>query len=503
MDIKRRSLLRTGALTLPLMGSAPFILSACGSADDVSNATGKSQVVLWNEVFIKAVRTGTLGPPQVARAMAIMNTAIFDSWALISNRAYPVHAGSIGSSEVYNSPIALDTAAAYASYRTLLNLFPAQKTLFDAEMSARSLDVNFVDESLANAAGIGNLTAKLVIEYRKTDGSNQMGDLAPGAYADYTGYAPVNTLTAMNDATRWQPLRFANGKAPAFLSPHWGNVKTFSIPDGSFLRPVINLPRAASAEYKADVDYVIGLTTNLSDEQKVIAEYWANGPASETPPGHWNEFAQWVSVKNGQDFASDAKMFFAISNAVMDAGIACWDCKRYYDSARPVSAVRALYAGQTVVGFRGAALGEGIGPMPGEKWHPYQTYNFTTPPFAEFTSGHSTFSAASAEVLKLLTGSDDFNYSVTVNAGDPTALMESNVPASPVTLRFSTFTQAAEQAGFSRLLGGIHFPSGNSYGLSSGKRVGQLVIERLNQLLSVPPDEGNKGQAGSPSRLVR
>jgi hypothetical protein len=502
MDFKRRFLLRSGAASLPLAGSLPLILSACGSGDDTPTATGKSQVVLWNEVFIKAVRVGTLGPPQVARAMAIMNTAIFDAWALTTKSVRTVHANA-SRAEFASNQGALNIATSFAAYRTLVNLYPAQKTSFDAEMVARGFDINDVASSLANPAGLGNLAAAAVIDFRKSDGSNQMGDMAVGAYADYTGYAPVNTLTSITDITRWQPLRFANGRAPGFLAPHWGKVKTFSIPDGSSLRPIINLPRAGSAEYKADVDYIIGLTANLNDEQKVIAEYWANGPASETPPGHWNKLAQILSVQRGQDFVADVKMFFALSNAVMDAGIVCWDCKRYYDSVRPVTAVRALYAGQTVVGFKGAAVGQGIGPMAGELWHPYQSYNFTTPPFAEFTSGHSTFSAASAEVLKALTGSDNFNYSVTIAAGDPTALTEVNVPKSPVTLNFNTFSFAAEQAGQSRLLGGIHFQSANSFGSSSGRRVGEATVNRLFELLGESKLPDNKGQGSVPNPLGR
>jgi hypothetical protein len=503
MDVKRRLLLRSGAFSLPLASSLPLLLSACGSGSDSANVVGKSEVVLWNEVFIKAVRAGTLGPPQVARAMAIMNTAIFDAWALSTKRVTAVHS-NVGRAEFFTSQADLNVATSFAAYRTLVNLYPAQKANFDAEMGARGLNVNDVAASLANPAGLGNLTAAAVIEFRKSDGANQLGDLAPGAYADYTGYAPVNTLSGMADITRWQPLRFANGRAPGFLAPHWGKVKTFSIPDGSALRPIVNLPRVGSAEFKADVDYILGLTANLNDEQKVIAEYWANGPSSETPPGQWNVFAQAVSAKRGQSFVADVKMFFALSNAVMDSAIVCWDCKRYYDSARPVTVVRSMYAGQTVTGFRGSAADQGIGSMPGELWHPYQSYNFTTPPFAEFTSGHSTFSAASAEVLRALTGSDDFNYSVTVAAGDPTALTEINVPKSPITLNFNTFSSAAEQAGLSRLLGGIHFPSGNSYGSSSGKSVGKATLNRLSELLGQPDDpEDSKGQAFGPSRPTR
>jgi PAP2 superfamily len=476
----RRQWLRASA-ALPIVGS-PILLSACGGGEGI--AVGEKNIVVqWNEVFLKAVRAGTLGPPMVSRAMAIMNTAIFDTWALTKSNVKPTQIG-LPRAGFKASTTDLNTAFSYAAYRALVNLYPEQKAFFDTEMANRALDINYVEQTAATPAGLGNAAAAKVLEFRSKDGSNQMGDLAAGAYRDYTGYTPVNTAASIVDPNRWQPLVFANGKAPGFMVPHWGRVIPFSIERGDALRPIVNLPRFGSVEYKEAVDYVLNTTANLTDEQKVISEYWANGPASETPPGHWNGFLQKMSVDRGHSLSTDVKLFFALSNAVMDAGIVCWDCKRTYDSVRPVTAVRALYAGQTVVGFRGTAAGQGIGPMQGETWHPYQSYNFTTPPFAEFTSGHSTFSASSAEVLKLLTGSDHFGFSTTITAGDPVALFEANVPAQPVTLSFSTFSAAAEQAGLSRIYGGIHFPSGNSYGLTSGKKLGDTVVNALRNLLA-------------------
>lgn len=92
-----------------------------------------------------------------------------------------------------------------------------------------------------------------------------------------------------------------------------------------------------SPGYTEQAQEVIDLSANLTDEWKTIVEYWADGPGTELPPGHWALFAEWVSQRDGNSIDDDAKMFFALSNALLDASIAVWDCKRVFDSVRPIS----------------------------------------------------------------------------------------------------------------------------------------------------------------------
>jgi PAP2 superfamily len=304
--------------------------------------------------------------------------------------------------------------------------------------------------------------------------------LAAGAYADYTGYQPVNTVDRVTDPTRWQPLRFSTGATPGFMAPHWGNVTPFALSSGSALRLITTLPTAGSAEYREQADYILELTSRLTDEQKMIAEYWANGPRTELPPGHWNLFAQELSRQHQQGLDADVVMYFLQGNAVMDAGIACWDCKRHYDAARPITAIRSLYAGQTTLGF--VSKTTGIASMSGETWSPWQPTDFITPPFAEFTSGHSTFSTASAEIFKRFFGSDTFGASAAFTSGQSST--ETNVPKREITLRWSTFTAAADEAGLSRLYGGIHFERANSVGKTMGRQVGAAVWDKTQRLLA-------------------
>jgi hypothetical protein len=497
MNITRRKLLGTSIATP--------VLAACGSADtDVSNPAvasdsldqlselakfgaveeksfatyQKSAVLLWNEVVIDAIRNGTLGPPMVARALAIIHTAMYDAWAPFDFIALASLPGatkrfkrSTSGAETLRRK---EVAISYAAYRTLLDLYPAQKAKFDAQMQLRGLDINDIAQNADTPSGVGNAAAAVLIASRRGDGSNQLGDLSPGAYADYTGYVPLNTPTAIVNPNRWQPLTFSTGATPKFLVPHWGLVRPFAIGSGDAMRPILTLPQFGSAEYADQAQEVVQLTANLTDEQKVIAEYWANGPKTETPPGHWFLFAQDVSQRYRFSLDADVRMYMALGNAMLDASIGCWDCKRSFDYVRPITAIRALYANQTIPGFRGPGLGtSGIGPMPGAQWSPYQPASFVTPPFAEFTSGHSTFSSAGAGILSLFIGSDRFANSDSIAAGALTS--EPGLPAQTVTLNWPTFSAAAREAGRSRMLGGIHFRMGNEYGLSMGQRIAPKV----------------------------
>jgi len=220
---------------------------------------------------------------------------------------------------------------------------------------------------------------------------------------------------------------------------------------------------------------LLELSAGLTDEQKMIAEYWADGPHSELPPGHWDLFGQFVSRRDyhgahKHGVEADVKLFFALTNAIFDASICCWDNKRAFASVRPITALRYLFQGQQVRAWGGPYRGTQL--IRGEDWFPYQATTFPTPPFPEYSSGHSTFSAAGAEVLRLYTGKDTFGASVTFPAGS--SKFESGaVPATDVTLRWAKFREAADQAGMSRRYGGIHFEQGDLDARAAGRLVAQ------------------------------
>jgi len=265
-------------------------------------------------------------------------------------------------------------AASYGAYRALADLFPSRIADFDALMGALGYDPGNISTDVTTPAGIGNTAAAALLEYRHRDGSNQLGDLAPGAYGAWTGYAPVNSPDVLVDPSRWQPLRLPNGTVQRFAVAHWGQVKRFALPSGSVFRAPPP-PPFASAEHLVEVDQLIAFSVGLNDRTKAIAEYWSDGPRSEQPPGHWCLFAQWVSKRDGNSLDTDVKLFFALANAQFDASIAAWDTKRYYENERPVPAGSSL-AGGDAVGRRHPVLADVLrrrrrgGPVPPLRRHP-------------------------------------------------------------------------------------------------------------------------------------
>jgi hypothetical protein len=360
-------------------------------------------------------------------------------------------------------------------------------------MEALGYDSGDVSLNTETATGIGNVAALAVLDFRHYDGSNQLGDLSPGAYSDYTGYQPVNAEGRVIDPNRWYPVPIYNGSmfiVPRFLTPHWGRVIPFAVGDPSILRP----PAPAQyphGSYIAQANDVLHLNAHLTDRQKMISEYWSDGPGSETPPGHWNVLAQWVSRRDQLKLDRNVVLFFALNNAVLDASIAVWDCKRNYDSVRPITAIRFLREGKQIRAWAGPK--QGVRIIRGEEWLPYQPATFLTPPFAEYVSGHSAFSAASAEILRLFTRSDVFGATVTLAAGS--SIIEPGfTPREPVLLSWSTFSEAAHEAGLSRRYGGIHFEDGDLQGRAMGRKIGAMVWAKTLTYLSgtVPASAGAK-----------
>ena len=465
-----------GATSCARDAVSPYDRGRAAAPQDVA-ATTDNVAIQWDNAALHAIRVAKPGPPIAARALAIVHTTMYDAWAAYDDQAVGTRlGGSLRRPPVQRTLANKDEAVSFAAYRALVDLFPTQTPAFNDVMASLGYAPANGSTDVATPAGVGNVAAAAVIAFRHVDGANQLGDLHPGAYSDYTGYVPVNDPDHINDPNRWQPLRFSNGHGgtvtPGFIAPHWGRVVPFALTSGSQFRPpdVPNLYPFGG--YRVQTEQILDYSARLTDSQKVIAEYWADGPNSELPPGHWMLFGQFVSRRDGLTLDQDVKLFFGLANAVFDAGIVAWDCKRAYDYVRPVTAVHFLFAGKTVRAWAGPYRGTRV--IDGADWEPYQPVTFVTPPFPEFISGHSAFSAAGAEVLKAFTGSDTFGASATVQAGS-SKVEPGAVPATDVTLSWATFSDAADQAGVSRRYGGIHFVQADLQGRHGGRLVGAQV----------------------------
>ena len=272
-----------------------------------------------------------------------------------------------------------------------------------------------------------------------------------------------------------------------------------------------------------------------ADYARVLAEFWADGPDSETPPGHWFSILNYVSdhpelVKKYKgegtiinDLEWDIKGYFMLAGAMHDAAISAWGIKGWYDYLRPVSAIRFMadqgqstdanlpnynseygiplvegyieqvQAGDTLAGANGENINKikvyswkgpnyivspdstiaGVGWILAENWWPYQRPSFVTPPFAGFVSGHSTFSRAAAEVLTMLTGDPFFPGGMgEFEANKDEFLVFEDGPSVNLTLQWATYRDASDQTSLSRIWGGIHPPADDIPGRLIGEQIG-------------------------------
>jgi hypothetical protein len=531
-----RPALAAEASTWPINGGCPPPAPP-GTPPPCAN---DNMILRWDEQLLSAIRAypAATGPTITSRAIGVLHTATYDAWAAYD----PVAKGTRpGPRQQSNNTLAnKNEAISYAAYRVLDDLFPATKFPSVAPTTSppspgystpdillRSLNPTYdpdntalasTTDTAATPAGVGNLAAKAVLDFRRGDltvptdygdGSNQRGTdpngttvPAPVPYSDTTTphYQALNTWNSVPQPWHWQPLCVLTATgvtnnyppvadpaggcpAPYYTkqnpaTPHWGTIKPFALLS-PFQYKVLGPPKKADGTCCSPNDIVTALadTSNLDDVKKAKAEYWADGPKTEFPPGHMAVIAQAVSRKRNHSVDTDAKMFFALGNALLDAGIASWayKYKKEYDFVRPVTAIREYYKNDPNGITTWLGPNKGYAKRPAAQWMPYQALTVVTPPFPEYVSGHSTFTGAGADILQAFTGSDTFNASVTIPAG--TWKIESG-PANPVTLSWPTFTAAAFEAGWSRRYGGIHFKSGDEHGRALGKQIGATVWSR-------------------------
>ena len=556
-------------------------------------AHGQSAARAWNEQLLSAIRRDTPRPTVHSRNLFHTSAAMYDAWAAFDAGAdgYLVQE-KLGAVDL---EAARNEAISFAAYRLLSARFAtspgAATTLpaLDAQLLSLGYDKNLTTTVGNTPAALGNRIAQAVLSYGMTDGANEAGN-----YADTTGYVPsnsplvvANSGTVMADPNRWQPLTIG-ANTQSFLTPHWGDVAGFGMTKSSPLAihhdpglpPLLNGP--TDAVFKQQFTDVIryssrlspddGATVNISpaalgnnplgtnsgaghalnpatglayaanvvkqgDYGRVIAEFWADGPKSSTPPGHWNEIFNSVSdlptlqkriggvgpTVNNLEW--DVKGYFALNGAVLNASITAWDVKEAYETVRPISAIRymggkgqssdplgtsyhpeglplepglveVITSATTAPGERHAGLAGNEGKIaikswlghPSDPlnqhggtgwklavdWKPFQAATFVTPGFPGYTSGHSTFSRASAEVLTNFTGSEFFPGGLmefTAPSGD--FLKFEDGPSQNLVLQYATYFDAADAAGDSRLWGGIHIVADDFMGRVTGSVIGQ------------------------------
>jgi PAP2 superfamily len=504
-------------LTLTSVTTARPALAAGGGPWPIDTyglpKTTDSVILKWDEQLLSTIRAhpAQTGPTITARALGVLHTATYDAWAAYDPTAKGTRPDGPAQQTSGNTLANKQAAISYAAARVLNDLFPVPSvcssppnppTPFCPTPSYKTPDtvlsgslgypINTTPASptdtAATPAGVGNLAAKAVLDFRHTDGSNQLG-----GYSDNT-YTTPNTWNSVPLTRHWQPLcvltaagvtagqppvRDPNSTCPDAdppkyyivqkpLHPQWGNITPFGPLDPETHYPD-QFQLSGPPNDNNDVTTALSDTSNLSDAAKVKAEYWADGPKSEFPPGHMAAFAQAISRMRQNTLDQDVKLFFVLGNALMDASISAWASKYQYDFWRPTTAIRELYKDKLVTSWLGPK--KGYGKVLGQNWMPYQALNVVTPAFPEYVSGHSTFSAAGRTVLAAFYGNENFGARVTIKAGS--SQIEPGVtPAKDVVLSWKTLSDAADEAGMSRRYGGIHFWNGDQQGRVLGRLIG-------------------------------
>ena len=553
---------------------------------------------LWNELALDAIRRDFPAPTIHARNLFHLSTVMYDAWTAFDDPGRGWIVDESHDVDADQRTAARRQAISFAAHRLLRHRYATAIGAVDTVNSLNDLmgdlcyDLGFTSTSGDSPAAIGNRIAGLTIDATLDDGSNE--ELGYEAlYAAVNGPMPIDESgTVMVDPNRWQAISFTvatsqnglsiGGGPQHYIGPHWGAVTPFALDELPDPGPPPHLgDPATDAEFKDSVVQVIRASSrldpgrgetidispaargnstvgtddgtghernpatgqpyptnevNVADWARVIAEFWADGPHSETPPGHWNTLANDVSDHPDLDrrlggtgqvvdrLEWDVRMYFALNGALHDAAIAAWGIKAIHDYSRPISMIRymgglgqssdvdgtayhpdglplvddlieVITADSATAGERHANLRSHIGEVAirawgqvddesqlggsewirAVDWLPYQRDTFVTPAFAAYVSGHSTFSRAGAEVLTAITGDPYFPGGVgehTVPAGE----LEFEVgPTDDVTLQWATYRDAADEAGQSRIWGGIHVRADDYPGRIIGAEVGQAA----------------------------
>ena len=441
----------------------------------------------WNEVLRGFIAADGIGPTRSSRAFALLNTGFYDLWAATDPVAAPVY----GSPEPLEDDVPLGPLLDGFAYQLLNKWFPEAELPDRADLTPLAADLQqHIDRQVDSIPSL-----------------------------DPWSEAPVPSLAGGRDIALWNPehVPIDDPSAPLeeFLTPRWGSIPAFSTADVSGWRPqgpepfllldeakasfelssgeltlkqAVQLPDAElkppgvysvgdrdeqqwlvgeviNPDFIAQAQQVVDIQDSLSDEQMLTAEFWESGAGTAFPPANWMAFAGWASDRDQLSLSEQIKLYFSVGQAVGDAGIAAWDAKWHFNYARPVRVIRDLDA---------------LNLLEGENLQEWMTYQApgsnSSPPFAEYVSGHSAFSAAAAEALSTYLGSNDFDLAIDFLPGS-SRFRPGVVPAQTTTLHWPTFTEAADQAGMSRLYGGIHFADGNDHGLTLGYQVGRDVLK--------------------------
>jgi PAP2 superfamily len=401
-----------------------------------ARAARADEVLVWNQVALDTIRGLRLTPPRATRTLAMVHVAIFDAVNGIDRVYEPYYVDKLAPPGA-----CLPAAAAMAAYTVLGGLHPERRAQYDAAL-ADSLAGIPSGPAKTNGKAWGQSVGEAILRLRQNDGADAIVPYVPS-----------------DEIGMWRPTPPAF--APALL-PQWPFVRPFAMYTGDQFR-VEPPPPLSSAAFAAAYDEVKELGRSDSEartaEQTEIAFFWEDGAGSVSPPGHWQVIAQDLARRHRNDMLENARLFALLSIAQADGAISSWDSKYAYEHFRPITAITE------------DADQDG---NPATELDPTWTPLIPTPPFPSYTSGHSTFSSVSARILARFYGTDTIAFA---GASPDAQRWPTILPG--VMRRWTSLSQAAEEAGQSRIYGGIHWQYDNQPALAVGRALGNFVFDNL------------------------
>lgn len=448
--------------------SGPLLLPAVTVGLTNQQIDRADPVINWNAVMLRAIWTAATPPPQASRVEAMVGVAVFDAVDGIAPAYQFYSVPGLSGRPAHDA--SQEAAAIAAAYTVLSSLYPAQQATFDAEYKATLGGVHGGAKQIKDGVAWGQTVGNAVLAWRSQDGSN--------ATSNYQA-APPGGPVGQYELTPGVGLEASGNYLPP-LDPQWGQVTPWAMTsDGQFLPPPP--PALGSAAYAAALNQVESLgaansTTRTADET-LYAHFWgdANG-YSVTPPGHWDEIAEHVSLQHGLNLIQNAHLFELVNMGLADAATTAWNAKYTYNFWRPITAIRDPRASQI---------------NPATTSDPSWTPLWNIPSFPSYVSAHSTFSGAASTILAAIFGD---KTSFTIGSDDMPGYSRS----------FTSFSQAADEAGESRVVGGIHFSFDNVAGLNSGRQLGSYIVQNfmLHGGANDSDDHGRSNTRSFPDRTA-
>jgi uncharacterized protein DUF6851/vanadium-dependent haloperoxidase-like protein len=444
---------------------------------DTGNAIREVAIPAQHDLFLTTVTASDVS--LVLRHTVMLNNAWFDATA-------PYHPTAVGvASRLGRRPAEerrthrqRNIAILYATLHILNSQLPQFQQHWRDMMESVGLDPDDDSRNLTTPQGIGNTAGSAVVAARLHDGMNRLGDEGGRRYnrqpyADYLGYAPVNTADTIRDPARWQPnvVTTGNGifRVQEFVTPQWSITRPYSYrtPTQFTVRaPVQSDPVRNPAGYRRQTDEVLRVSARLTDQEKILAEHFDDKFRSlPTTVTH-------IVDTRGYNLEQFITLNFLVNLAAFDAGIATWHFKRRFDAVRPFTAIRYLYGDRAVTAWGGPGRGT-VNDIKGSEWRSY----LNTADHPEYPSASAAICASQAQASRRMTGTDSLGQSVTIPRGG--SVIEPGVtPRVDTTLGpWQTWTQWQQECGMSRLFGGVHFRDAITAGGALGTRVGDGAYE--------------------------